>query len=119
LRDAAEGAAIGGAEVGGVNVVDDGVLPPRVRIHAGSGPARTSEGLCQCEGRKGAGEEEGEKSAGSFGHTVVLRCYPRILDGGIGEEFRETGPGVAFAEISFALVFGAVRLYVSKKRSFA
>ena len=79
LRDAAEGAAFGGAEVGGVNVVDDGVLPPRVRIHAGSGPARTGEGLCQCGGGKGAGEEEGEESAGSFGHTVVLEMLPENL----------------------------------------
>src|ERR1700733_1452654 len=48
-----------------------------------------------------------------------LRCYPRILHGGICEGFRETSPEVAVGEISFALVFGGGRLYVSKKRSFA
>ena len=79
LGDAAKGTAVGGAEVGGVNVVDDGVLPPGVRIHARSGPARTSKGLCRYEGGEGAGEEEGEKSAGSLGHTVVLEMLPENL----------------------------------------
>ena len=72
LGEAVERTAFRGAEISGVYVVDDGVLPPGVGVHAGAGPARTSQCLCQCEGRKGAGEKEEENSTGSLGHTLVL-----------------------------------------------
>ena len=45
LGDAVERAAAGGAEVSGVYLVDDGVLPPKVDVHAGADPAGAGEGL--------------------------------------------------------------------------
>jgi hypothetical protein len=95
LSEAVEGAAFGGAEVGGIHVVDDGVLPPGVGAHAGAGPARTGEGLCQCEGGKCAGEKEGEESAGSLGHTFVLKMLrENLAHGGIGEVFEAVSRSV-------------------------
>jgi hypothetical protein len=77
LGEAVEGAAFGGADVGGVYVVDDSVFPPGVGTHAGAGPTGTGEGLCRCGG-EGAGEKESEESGMSLGHTLVLECYARI-----------------------------------------
>ena len=45
LGDAVEAAAAGGAEVDGIYLVDDGVLPPDVRVDAGAGPAGACEDL--------------------------------------------------------------------------
>ncbi len=50
LGDAVETAACcgsinGGAEVEGVHLVDDGVLPPNVGVHAGTDPAWAGQGL--------------------------------------------------------------------------
>jgi hypothetical protein len=78
LGEAVEGAAFGGAEVGGVYVVDDSVFPPGVGAHAGASPAGTGEGLCW-SGGEGAGEKESEESERSLGHTLLLECYARIL----------------------------------------
>jgi hypothetical protein len=43
--EAVKGTTFRGTEVGGIYVVDDGVLPPGVGAHAGAGPARTGESL--------------------------------------------------------------------------
>ena len=43
--DAVEGVASGGVEVDGVDLVDDGVLPPDVGVDAGADPAGAGEGL--------------------------------------------------------------------------
>jgi hypothetical protein len=54
-------------------VVDDGVLPPDVGAHSGADPAGTSEGLGWNDRgiETGAGEAEGEESAGSrHGHRA-------------------------------------------------
>ena len=66
-----EATAAGGAEVGGIDVVDDGVLPPEVSGHSGADPAGTSESLCRRGRVKGAGEQDGEESEGSLGHTLL------------------------------------------------
>ncbi len=68
------GVFVGGrVEVEGVHLVDDGVLPPDVGVHAGAGPAGAGEGLggsARSE-QAGAGQAEGEESAGSrHGHRA-------------------------------------------------
>jgi hypothetical protein len=78
LGDAVETAGrwvlVGGrVEVEGIHLVDDGVLPPDVGVHAGAEPAGAGEGLGWCAWRieEGAGEAEGEESAGSrHGHRA-------------------------------------------------
>jgi hypothetical protein len=66
LGDAVEAAAACGAEVDGIYLVDDGVLPPDVRVDAGADPARA--GQCLGRGtrgeRAGTGQTESEESAG-------------------------------------------------------
>jgi len=63
LDDTMKAAAFGGAEVDRVYLVDDRMLPPNVRVHAGAGPAWTGEGLGWNWREKEASEAEGEKSA--------------------------------------------------------
>jgi hypothetical protein len=45
----------GRVEVEGVHLVDDGVLPPDVGVHAGAGPAGAGEGLGWSAWREHAG----------------------------------------------------------------
>jgi hypothetical protein len=47
------------------------VLPPEVSGHSGANPAGTSESLCRRGRVKGAGEQDGEESEGSLGHTLL------------------------------------------------
>jgi hypothetical protein len=56
LSHSVEAAAAGGAKVGRIDVVDDGVLPPEVGAHSRADPAGTSESLCRCGRIKGEGE---------------------------------------------------------------
>ncbi len=45
LGDAVETAAVGGAEVDGIDLIDDGMFPPNVGADAGAGPAGACEDL--------------------------------------------------------------------------
>jgi hypothetical protein len=63
LSDAVEAAAAGWAEVGGVYLVDDGVLPPDVGVDAGASPAGAGEDLSDGGRDERTGEAEGEESA--------------------------------------------------------
>jgi len=68
MNDAMEGTVSGGAEVDGIDLIDDGALPPDVGGYAGTYPAGAREGLSCGEGsccRKGRGDAKGEDSAGS------------------------------------------------------
>jgi hypothetical protein len=56
-------AAFCGAEVDRVYLIDDRILPPHVRVHAGAGPTWTGEGLGWSCREKDASEAKGEKSA--------------------------------------------------------
>lgn len=47
LDDAVETASARGVKVQGVDLIDNGVLPPHVGIHAGANPAGAGEGLGQ------------------------------------------------------------------------
>jgi hypothetical protein len=90
LGDALEAAAAGGIEVDGIYLVDDGVLPPDVGVHAGADPAGAGEGLgfewrSESGSEKGAGEAEGEEPVWSeCNHAFsYLRCYARRFVSGI------------------------------------
>lgn len=63
LGDAVEAAAAGGAEVDGVYLVDDGMLPPDVGADAGASPAGTGEDLSDGRRDERTCQAEGEESA--------------------------------------------------------
>jgi hypothetical protein len=70
LSHAVETTAVGGAEVEWVDLIDDGVLPPDVGIHAGANPAGAGEGLgfevwSESWSEEDAGKAEGEESVWS------------------------------------------------------
>ena len=89
LGDTVETAAARGAEVDGIYLVDDRVLPPDVRVDAGAGPAGAGQGLGRGTRGECAGtcQPEGEESAGGqkvWGHRASLeRCYASLLWAGM------------------------------------
>jgi hypothetical protein len=129
LGDAVETAAASGTEVDGVDLVDDGMLPPDVGADAGAGPAGTCEDLGFSVWSKGrrddeTSETEGEESVESgCDHALYLRCYARRRSGGIdglcawgNSSGRLTGVNMARGKNLMNLYFVGEKLYGSKKR---
>ena len=73
LGDAVEAAAAGGAEVDGIDLIDDGVLPPDICVDAGASPAGAGEDLSDGGRDERTGEIEGEEPARSqCDHASVI-----------------------------------------------
>lgn len=64
-------------EVFGVELVEDGVFPPGLGVHAGAGPAGAGEGLREGRGRECEGEEEGSQRG--HGAPIVREMLPDFL----------------------------------------
>jgi hypothetical protein len=129
LGDAMETAAARGTEVDGVDLVDDGMLPPDVGADAGAGPAGACKDLgfsVWSEGRRDdeTSEAEGEESVEcGCDHALYLRCYARRRMGGIdglcawgNSSGRLTEVHMARGKNLMNLYFVGEKLYGSKKR---
>ena len=63
LNDSVEAAAAVGAEVDGIDLIDDGMFPPDVGIEPGAYPSGAGQRLRQGRQGDGEGESECEESA--------------------------------------------------------
>jgi len=83
MNDAVKGAVSGWAEVGWVNLVDDGALPPEVGVMPEPNPAGRAESAIEASGAacgERAGETEEEKRSGSSvegDHALVIEMLAR------------------------------------------
>jgi hypothetical protein len=117
MNDAVKGTVAGGAEVGRVDLINDGALPPEVGGDAGANPAGAGEGLgfgeWSCCGED-AGEAEGERSAvrsGEGDHALVIEMLREMARAWGDGVFTASVSQVAVLKFAHFLVFDHVRFY--------
>ena len=109
-NNAVKGIVVAGVEVDGIDLVEDGVLPPEIGAHAGAYPAGSCKRLRCCDwSRSGEddGEAEEEKPAGSFmgnDHAVVIEMLPETV-----VEWDDWK--LMLMEVALFLAFGIRRFY--------